>query len=150
MPTAVTTPVAATRARAAPTTTPARSTCDGKATACPPDQSCSLGKCMNGCAAAEANHSSVGCEYYAVDMDAAMGPPQDACYTVFVANTSRGQAHIDVDWNGRRIDLAQFAKLPVGHGHRRSRTAPTIRSAGLAPGKVAILFLAYAPVAAVR
>ena len=56
--------------------------CDGNAKACAPDQLCSNGECMNGCAAAENNHASVGCDYYAVDMDAASGPPQDACFTV--------------------------------------------------------------------
>lgn len=50
--------------------------CNGNATQCPGDQLCSNGMCMNGCAAAEANQASVGCDYYAVDMDAAQGPPQ--------------------------------------------------------------------------
>lgn len=120
--------------------------CDGNATACPTDQMCSNGTCMNGCQAAEDNHASVGCDYYAVDMDAAEGPPQDACYTVFVANTSRGPAHINVEWNGQSIDLAQFAKLPQGQGQSLTYAAydPV---AGLAPGQVAILFLAYAPAA---
>ena len=52
--------------------------CDGNAKACAPDQLCSNGECMNGCAAAENNHASIGCEYYAVDMDAApdaLAPP---------------------------------------------------------------------------
>ncbi|HSN27120.1 MAG TPA: IgGFc-binding protein, partial [Kofleriaceae bacterium] len=118
--------------------------CDGNATACPPDQLCSAGMCMNGCQAAEDNHASIGCDYYAVDMDAAEGPPQDACYTVFVANTSRGPVHINAEWNGTTIDLAQFAKLPQGQG--QSLTFGSYDPvAGLAPGQVAILFLAYAP-----
>jgi hypothetical protein len=119
-------------------------TCDGEERACGPDQSCSNGECMNGCAAAEANHASIGCEYYAVDMDAAAGPPQDACFAVFVANTSRGQAHINVEWNGQQIDLAQFAKKPIGQG-TSLQYGPYSPSTGLAPGEVAILFLAYAP-----
>jgi hypothetical protein len=118
--------------------------CDGKVQACAPDQLCSNGECMNGCAAAEANHASVGCDYYAVDMDAAQGPPQDACFTVFVANTSRGQAHIDVDWGGQGIDLSKFAKLPSGQGTSLTY-ANYDPSTGLAPGQVAIIFLAYAP-----
>ena len=118
--------------------------CDGTVKACAPDQLCSNGECMNGCAAAEANHASIGCDYYAVDMDAAQGPPQDACFTVFIANTSKGQAHIDVDWGGTGINLAQFAKLPQGTGTNLTY-APYNPSEGLAPGQVAILFLAYAP-----
>lgn len=118
--------------------------CDGNATECSTDQTCADGICQNGCDAAQTNHESVGCDYYAVDMDAASGPPQDACYTVFVANTSRGNVHLDVDWNGQSIDLAQFAKLPTGQGQSLTY-APFDPVAGLAPNQVAILFLAYAP-----
>jgi hypothetical protein len=118
--------------------------CDGTVKACAPDQLCSNGECMNGCAAAEANHASIGCDYYAVDMDAAQGPPQDACFAVFIANTSRGQAHIDVDWGGVGVNLAQFAKLPQGTGTNLTY-GNYDPSEGLAPGQVAILFLAYAP-----
>lgn len=118
--------------------------CDGNATQCPGDQLCSNGMCMNGCAAAEANHSSVGCDYYAVDMDAAMGPPMDACYTIFVANTSRANVKMTVTWGGSQLNLATFAKLPMGTG-QSLMYAPYDPAVGLAPGKVAIIFAAYAP-----
>lgn len=118
--------------------------CDGNTTACSSNETCAEGVCQNGCAAAEANHESVGCDYYAVDMDAATGPPQDACYTVFVANISRANVHISVDWNAQSIDLATFAKLPTGVGQSLAY-APYDPIAGLAPNQVAILFLAYAP-----
>jgi len=118
--------------------------CDGNAVSCSADQTCADAVCQNGCAAAEANHESVGCDYYAVDMDAATGPPQDACYTVFVANTSRANVHINVDWNAQSIDLATFAKLPTGSGQALTY-APYDPVAGLPPNQVAILFLAYAP-----
>ena len=67
---------------------------------------------MPACEAAEKNHASIGCDYYGVDMDAAMGPPMDACYTMFVANTSQGQAHMHLSFNGSFVDLARFAKIP--------------------------------------
>jgi hypothetical protein len=118
--------------------------CDGNAVACDADQTCADAVCQNGCAAAEANHESVGCDYYAVDMDAATGPPQDACYTVFVANTSRANVHINVEWNAQSIDLATFARLPTGTGQALTYS-PYDPVAGLAPNQVAILFLAYAP-----
>src|SRR5688572_16067530 len=117
--------------------------CDGNATLCDPDLACSDGACVDPCEAAVANNSSVGCEYYAVDMDAAQGPPIDACYTVFVANTSRDNVHMNIEWNGQTIDLAQYAKLPVGAGQSLTY-APFDPVAGLAPGQVAIVFLAYA------
>src|SRR5262245_15726695 len=116
--------------------------CDGSVTACAPDEGCSNGVCMPGCAAAEANHSSVGCDYYAVDMDAAQGPPIDACYTVFIANTSMGPVHPAIEYMGTSIDMSKFAKLPQGAG-----TTLTYGNydpaAGLQPGQVAIVFLNY-------
>src|SRR5437763_949287 len=68
------------------------------------------------CADAEQNHASVGCDYYAVDMDAAQGPPQDACFAVFVANVGDTAVHISAEWNAQTIDLSKFAKLPQGQG----------------------------------
>jgi hypothetical protein len=118
--------------------------CNGKVTACPPEQGCSNGACMPACEAAENNNASIGCDYYGVDMDAAMGPPQDACYTVFIANTSQGQAHMNIEWNGSFIDLAVHAKIPMGQGQSLTYGAYD-PGKGLAPGEVAIVFLAYAP-----
>jgi hypothetical protein len=118
--------------------------CNGNATQCAGDQLCSQGMCMNGCAAAEANHSSVGCDYYAVDMDAAMGPPMDACFTIFVANTSKVNVKMTVQWGSSQLNLATFAKLPMGQGQSLTY-APYDPVAGLPPGKVAIIFAAYAP-----
>ncbi len=118
--------------------------CNGNVTACPPEQACSNGACMQACEAAEKNHASIGCDYYGVDMDAASGPPQDACYTVFIANTSQGQAHMNIEWNGSFIDLAKFAKIPQGQGQSLTY-GPYDPGVGLAPGQVAIVFLAYSP-----
>lgn len=116
--------------------------CDGNVTLCSDELACSDGACVDPCEAAVASNSSVGCEYYTVDMDAAQGPPYDACYTVFVANTSRGNVHMNIEWNGETVDLSQFAKLPVGSGQSLTY-APYDPVTGLAPGQVAIVFLAY-------
>jgi hypothetical protein len=118
--------------------------CQGNATQCPGDQTCSGGMCLNGCQAAELNHSSVGCDYYGVDMDAASGPPFDACYVMFVANTSRDVARLDMEFGTTKVDLAKFAKLPQGSGQSLTY-APYNPATGLMPGQVAIIFLAYAP-----
>ncbi len=118
--------------------------CDGNTKACDDGMLCSMGACANACDAATANHSSVGCDYWAVDMDAAMGPPQDACYAVFVANTSKDPVHIDVSWNNETLAINTFAKLPMGAGTTLTYGAYD-NTAGLAPGKVAILFLAEGP-----
>ncbi|MEO8699859.1 MAG: IgGFc-binding protein [Kofleriaceae bacterium] len=118
--------------------------CDGNQQPCPLDQLCSAGGCQEACAAADANHSSVGCDYYGVDMDGAEGPPKGGCYTMFVANTSRENVHMSVEWSGIQIDLAQFAKIPIGTGQSLAYGAYNPQ-AGLEPGQVAILFLSYSP-----
>jgi hypothetical protein len=94
------------------------------------------------CQDAQDNHLSVGCDYWAVDMDAAQGPPSDACFAVFVANTSTSVTHVKVTYKDQPIDLSQFAKLPVGAGTSLTYAAYD-PNAGLAPGQVAILFLDY-------
>ena len=75
------------------------------------------GMCMNGAQAAEENHSSVGCDYYAVDMDAAIGPaawtPASRCSSrtrraARSTSTSSGTASASTS--------RQFAKLPTGQG----------------------------------
>jgi hypothetical protein len=116
--------------------------CNGNSTECAAGMACSNGTCENACQAADMNHESVGCDYYAVDMDGANGPPNNGCFAVFVANTSRDPVHMTVDWNGQSIDLAQFAKLPQGTGNALTYGAYD-PNAGLASGEVAILFLAY-------
>ncbi len=117
--------------------------CQGGSTLCPEDLACVAGECTDPCEAAAANNASVGCEYYAVDMDAAQGPPYDACYTVFIANPSRSAVHPEITFAGASIDLATYAKIPVGQGQTLQYQAydPV---AGIEPGSVAIVFLAYA------
>ncbi len=111
---------------------------------CPPDQLCGLGVCMAPCDAAEANKSSVGCDYYAVTMNA-MERGFGGCFVSFVANTSNQPVHIQASWGTQTIDLGAHAAIPEGSGANLSY-APYDASAGLPPGKVAILFLANDPV----
>jgi hypothetical protein len=118
--------------------------CDGNEIACPADQSCAAGSCQPACEAADANHSSIGCDYYAVDMDGAEGPPRGGCYTMFVANTSKANAHLTVTWDNVQMDLSQFAKIPQGTGQSLTY-GPYNPATGLAPGEVAIIFLVHVP-----
>jgi hypothetical protein len=118
--------------------------CDGNQIACPTDQLCSAGACAPACAAADANHSSIGCDYYGVNMDGADGPPKGGCYTMFVANTSRENAKLTVTWDNVQMDLSKFAKIPTGSG-QSLQYGPYDPAVGLAPGEVAILFLVHVP-----
>jgi hypothetical protein len=93
--------------------------------------------CQDACSAAEANHRSVGCDYYATEMDTLF---QGYCFAVFVANTWTSPAHINVEYQGQQLNVASFARIPTGAGP--SLTHGTFDAvAGLPPGEVAILFL---------
>ena len=88
--------------------------------------------------------SSLGCEYLAVHMDGTFDA-DNGCFVVFLANSSPTYpAHVDAQFDGTPIDLSRFAKTPRGTG--RSLTYATFDpNAGIAPGDVAILFLAGPP-----
>jgi hypothetical protein len=94
--------------------------------------------CQDACVAAEQNHRSVGCDYYATEMQT-LTPGY--CYAVFVANTWTFPAHITVEYRGQQLNTQSFTRIPSGSG-------PTLThgtydaTMGLQPGEVAILFLA--------
>ncbi len=94
-------------------------------------------ECVNACLAAEANHRSVGCDYYATYMEAEIS---SYCFAVFVANTWSTAAHVTVEYGGQSLSPAGFARTPVGAGPGLTLSAydPV---AGIAPQDVAILFL---------
>ncbi len=115
--------------------------CNGNiVTTCAGDQGCdsSTGTCQNACQAADTNHLSVGCEYYATDMDALFS---DGCFAAFVANTWNTPVHIQAEYLGQPINIAQYTRIPTGSGPGL-QYSPYDAAAGLPPGKVAILFLA--------
>lgn len=104
---------------------------------------CGAGTCMAPCDAAKANRSSVGCDYYAVDMSA-IGAGYGACFVAFFANTFTTNAKIQASFGGNALDLAKYAKIPKGSGINVSY-GDYDPNVGLPPGEVAILFLANDP-----
>ncbi len=94
--------------------------------------------CQDACAAAEANHRSVGCDYYATQMETLTA---GYCFAAFVANTWTFPVHINVEYQGTMLDTASFTRIPSGSGQSLTY-APYDATAGLPPGEVAILFLA--------
>jgi hypothetical protein len=98
----------------------------------------STGMCTNACLAAVHNKQSVGCEYYATDMDQNNA---DLCFAAYVANTWSTPVHIDVEFAGTPLPIADFARIPSGAGPTLTY-APYDAGAGLAPGEVLVLFLA--------
>jgi hypothetical protein len=88
--------------------------------------------------------SSLGCEYYAVHMDGSFDA-DNGCFVVYVANASPDtHAHVEATFDGISLDLSQFAKVPRGAGKTLAYDDfdPNV---GIAPGDVAILFLAGPP-----
>ncbi|MCA9592060.1 MAG: IgGFc-binding protein [Myxococcales bacterium] len=104
------------------------------------------GQCQNACAVAEKTKQSVGCEYYPTFMemsDSTFWTDDQTCFSVIVANTWDTPAHITVELGGSPINVDNFAYVPNGSGPSLTLT-PTSVTNGLAPGGVAILFLAGA------
>jgi hypothetical protein len=108
------------------------SQCSG-GTACDP----TTYTCQDACAAAEANHRSVGCDYYATLMDT-LTPGY--CFAVFVANTWTSPVHIDVEYAGQQMNTQSFTRIPSGAGPSLTQGSYDAVQ-GLPPGEVAILFL---------
>jgi hypothetical protein len=94
--------------------------------------------CQDACAAAEANHRSVGCDYYATQMET-LTPGY--CFAVFIANTWTFPAKLQVEFRGQMLDTQTFTRIPSGSGPTLTHGTYDANQ-GLAPGEVAILFLA--------
>jgi hypothetical protein len=94
--------------------------------------------CQAACTAAAATKESVGCEFYATDMDQYAG---EECFAAYVANTWNTPVHITVDFAGATLPIANFARIPSGTGPSLTY-APYDPVGGLPAGQVAILFLA--------
>ena len=112
---------------------------DQLVSACGGTQQCDTATavCEDACTAAESNHRSVGCDYYATAMDVEI---ESYCFAAFVANTWTSPVHINVSYRGQALSPASFARIPVGAGPglTYSNYDPV---AGLPPHEVAILFL---------
>jgi IgGFc binding protein len=95
------------------------------------------------CAAAQQSSASIGCEYYAVDMDGSYSA-DNGCFVTFLANTSTSLALVQASFQGISVDLSMHAAIPHGAG-KTLTLDPFDPGAGIPPGDVAILFLAGPP-----
>lgn len=114
-------------------------TCTG-ADGCDP----TTGACANACQVAEKTKQSVGCEYFPTFMEmseSSFWQANQVCFAVIVANTWDTPAKVGVQLDGVTIDIDQYAYIPQGSGPALQLT-PTSVTGGIAPGGVAILFLA--------
>src|SRR5512146_3102758 len=67
--------------------------------ACPDGLGCANGTCVDACASAAANTSSVGCDYYAVNPDSYL-TTNGSCFAVYIANTWTAPVSINVERDG--------------------------------------------------
>ena len=105
---------------------------------CAADQGCGGDTCVAPCDAAKANKSSVGCDYYAVNPDT--GFAAGACFAAFIANTWTSPVTINVDYAGQALTAVSFTRVPQGSG--QTITYQPLTNGQLAPGQVAVVFLA--------
>ena len=115
-------------------------TCDGTiANTCPPELACGAGVCQEPCAAAAADRSSNGCEFY-------FQPPrftkfyQQACYAVYVVNTSNQPLDVALELGGKPLDVSRSI-------YETKPGDPTLipHAGPLAAGESAILFVSDQP-----
>lgn len=113
--------------------------CDGNVLqTCQNGQACAGGVCVDdACDAAKQSKSSVGCEYWSLNLDSIM---PGACFAAYVTNTWTTPIKIEVDYDGQELPVDKFVKIPAGQGSQLTYTDYD-PAAGLAPGAVAILFL---------
>jgi IgGFc binding protein len=118
-------------------------TCDGTVVmACPAGLACAQGVCVTDpCDAAVQSKSSVGCEYWSLNLDNIL---PGACFAAYVANNWTTPIHIQVDYQAMPLDVGSFTYVVTGQGAQFMGT-PYTDAAGLLPGEVAILFLSQAP-----
>jgi hypothetical protein len=113
--------------------------CSEGSVACADGETCRDAQCVSACGLAEEAQANVGCEYYAVNTDI-LPELAGSCFVAFVTNTFATAAHLTLGFEGRELDVEQYARIPTGGGDQLTYE-PYDALAGLPPGKVAVLFL---------
>lgn len=113
-------------------------------TQCPPDQGCGTnGQCVAACDAANANKSTIGCDYYSVD-PGTDGEANGSCFAAYIANTWGSPVKITLEYAGMMADAAPYAFIPSGQGTSITYTSLQSMGGQLPPNQLAIVFLADA------
>ncbi|MCY1066074.1 IgGFc-binding protein [Nannocystis sp. RBIL2] len=112
---------------------------------CAPGSYCVDGACtpMTPCEAAELLKGSEGCDFWSVKTEL-IAEASGTCFAAFVANTWNEPVHIEVEYDGQQLPVANFARIPQGQG-ANIVYSPYDAMAGLPVGEVAILFLSRGP-----
>ena len=73
---------------------------------CPPELACGAARCQEPCAAAAADRSSNGCEFYFQMPHYSKNNPQ-SCFAAFVVNTSAQPLELSLEHEGKALDLSK-------------------------------------------
>lgn len=110
--------------------------CNGEVVeTCADDLACGAASCQEPCAAAAADKSSNGCEFYF--MQPSPAPENvDSCFATFVVNTSAQPTELELELDGTKADLAKamFRTTP-GDATLIPHSGP------IAPGESIVLFV---------
>ncbi|AKU95629.1 hypothetical protein AKJ09_02293 [Labilithrix luteola] len=106
---------------------------------CADNLACGAARCQEPCAAASADRSSNGCDFYfqMPRMDKAF---PHSCNAAFIVNTSRQSANVTLEREGKAIDVSKsvFRTTP-------GSTALSPHVGAIPPGESVILFLSDSP-----
>ncbi|AKV00438.1 hypothetical protein AKJ09_07101 [Labilithrix luteola] len=102
---------------------------------CDANKACGAAKCQEPCAAAAADQSSNGCEFY-FQTPATRDLYSDSCYAAFVVNTSTQPMDFTLDLEGKALDVSKAVfRTNPGDATLISHTGP------LGPGESVVVFV---------
>ncbi len=109
---------------------------------CRPEQACGAALCQEPCAAAAADRSSNGCDFY-FQAPATQAEFAGSCYATFIVNTSTLPVDITLEREGKALDISQsMFRTNPGDATLLAHSGP------IGPGESAVLFVSEASSAA--
>jgi len=109
---------------------------------CPQEQACGAARCQEPCAAAAADRSSNGCDFY-FQAPATQPNYAGSCYATFIVNTSTLPVDITLERDGVALDISQsMYRTNPGDATLLTHSGP------IGPGDSAVLFVSEASSAA--
>jgi len=112
-------------------------TCTGEVVeTCPPDQACGAARCQEPCAAAAADKSSNGCEFF-LQMPQRLKERPQSCYAAYLVNVSPQPVDLALEYKGQALDLSKAV-------FRTNPDGPTLthHTGPIPPGETVVLFVA--------
>lgn len=109
---------------------------------CAPGLGCGNGACVEACASAELNKGSIGCSFATLPPDSTISGFDGSCFAAMIANVWDRPATVHATIGGAPLDISQSMYYAEMAGGTISYTPV---DGAIAPGKVAIVFLAQSP-----